>query len=51
MTFSKGIGKTIRPSALAEPPSEETLARNRDIALLEHSFARRMAEILSIGWS
>jgi hypothetical protein len=36
-------------AALAEPPAEETLARNRDIALLEHSFARRMADILALA--
>jgi hypothetical protein len=38
-------------TALAEPPSGDVLSRNRDIALLEHSFARRMAEILSLGCS
>jgi len=36
-------------AAFAEPPADETLARNREIALLEHSFARRMADILA--WS
>jgi hypothetical protein len=35
-------------AALAEPPAEETLARNREIALSEHSFARRVADILAL---
>lgn len=38
-------------AALAEAPAEDVLARNRDIALLEHGFARRMADILAIGCS
>ena len=36
-------------AVLAEGVAEDVLARNRDIALLEHSFARRMAEILALG--
>jgi hypothetical protein len=41
-------GARAAKTALAEPPADEDLARNRDIALLEHSFARRMADILAL---
>jgi hypothetical protein len=41
-------GARTARTALAEPPADEDLARNRDIALLEHSFARRMADILAL---
>ena len=36
-------------TALSEGVSEEMLAQNREIALLEHSFPRRIAEILALG--
>lgn len=36
-------------TALSEGVSEEMLAQNREITLLEHSFPRRMAEILALG--
>jgi len=41
-------GKAAK-AAFSEPPAEEILARNREIALLEHSFARRMADILALA--
>jgi hypothetical protein len=50
-TEFRGAAEAARAAkaAFAEPPSEDMLARNRDIALLEHSFARRMADIVALG--
>ncbi len=36
-------------AALVDGVAEGLLAANRDIALLEHSFTRRMAEILALA--